>query len=144
MAYSMLFAPPGALLRWKLSGWNAPLGTTSTDSTGIYNWLPVGTLLANVVGSMLSITMIGWEYNINMVQLASSSSASSISNFWLIATIRAVKIGFCGCLTTVSTFIAEVHKFTTQQGQFDRGYKYIVLTLFFSATLSMIVFVILV
>jgi fluoride ion exporter CrcB/FEX len=140
MAYSMLFAPPGALLRWKLSGWNGNLGTLIPIPRLVrWKWLPVGTLAANVLGAMISITMIGWEYNIGA---AGSSGGFTSSGFWGIATIRAIKIGFSGCLSTVSTFVSEVHKLT--QIRQDRGYKYILITLVLSAVLSMILFVIIV
>eukprot|EP00751_Fragilariopsis_kerguelensis_P017622 CAMPEP_0170837686 /NCGR_PEP_ID=MMETSP0734-20130129/2889_1 /TAXON_ID=186038 /ORGANISM="Fragilariopsis kerguelensis, Strain L26-C5" /LENGTH=870 /DNA_ID=CAMNT_0011204869 /DNA_START=105 /DNA_END=2714 /DNA_ORIENTATION=+ len=110
MAYSMLFAPPGALLRWKLSGWNGTLGTRSVPIRRLvrWKWLPIGTLAANVIGAMGSITMIGLEYNLG----GSSGDGFTNNGFWEIATLRAIKIGFCGCLSTVSTFVSEVHKLT--------------------------------
>jgi fluoride ion exporter CrcB/FEX len=77
--------------------------------------------------------MIGWEYNLEM---------GFVSGFWGIATLRAIKIGFSGCLTTVSTLVAEVHTLT--QIRQDRGYKYIVITLFLSCMLASILFVIIV
>ena len=140
MAYSMLFAPPGALLRWKLSGWNGQLGSLIPIPRLVrWKWLPVGTLAANVLGAMISISMIGWEYNITA---AGSSGGFTSSSFWGIATIRAIKIGFSGCLSTVSTFVSEVHKLT--QIRQDRGYKYILITLVLSAVSAMILFIIIV
>ncbi|OEU15999.1 hypothetical protein FRACYDRAFT_240698 [Fragilariopsis cylindrus CCMP1102] len=141
MAYSMLFAPPGALLRWKLSGWNGQLGSPLIPIPRLvrWKWLPVGTLAANVLGAMISISMIGWEYNITA---AGSRSGFTSSSFWGIATIRAIKIGFSGCLSTVSTFVSEVHKLT--QIRQDRGYKYILITLVLSAVSAMILFIIIV
>ena len=141
MAYSMLFAPPGALLRWKLSGWNGQLGSSLIPIPRLvrWKWLPVGTLAANALGAMISISMIGWEYNIGA---AGSSGGFTSSSFWGIATIRAIKIGFSGCLSTVSTFVSEVHKLT--QIRQDRGYKYILITLVLSAVSAMILFIIIV
>lgn len=77
--------------------------------------------------------MIGWEYNLQI---------ANASGFWGIATLRAIKIGFSGCLTTVSTFITEVHKLT--QMRQDRGYKYVLITLTVSCAVAMILFVIIV
>jgi len=147
MAYSMLFAPPGALLRWKLSGWNGKLGTRYVPIRRLarWKWLPIGTLAANVIGAMVSISMIGLEYNLGVSNGSSSGSGGggfTNNGFWDIATLRAIKIGFCGCLSTVSTFVSEVHKLT--QIRQDRGYKYIVITLGLSAVTSMIIFVIIV
>jgi fluoride ion exporter CrcB/FEX len=127
MAYSMVYSTPGAILRWTLSGWNGKLNSFD------WKWFPIGTLAANVLGAMVSISMIGWEYNL---QVANSTG------FWGIATVRAIKIGFSGCLTTVSTFIAEVHKLTLMRQ--DRGYKYVVVTLSISCIVSVILFVIIV
>ena len=132
MAYSMLFAAPGALLRWKLSSWNGKLGDLVPRFQRMA-WLPIGTLAANVLGAMISICMIGWEFNLEM---------GGATNFWGIATVRAIKIGFSGCLSTVSTFVSEVHKLT--KIRIDRGYKYILITLVLSAVTSMILFVIVV
>jgi fluoride ion exporter CrcB/FEX len=127
MAYSMVYSTPGALLRWTLSGWNGKVDSLN------WKWLPVGTLAANVVGAMVSISMMAWEYNLQV---------ANATGFWGIATLRAIKIGFSGCLTTVSTFISEVHKLTlTRQ---DRGYKYIIITLVTSCVVSMILFVVIV
>lgn len=127
MAYSMVYATPGALLRWKLSGWNGKLDSFD------WKWLPVGTLAANILGAMVSISMIAWEYNLQM---------ADATGFWGIATLRAIKIGFSGCLTTVSTFITEVHKLTLMRQ--DRGYKYILITLILACAVSMILFVVIV
>ena len=125
----MLFATPGALLRWKLSSLNGKLGDFVPRLQRMA-WLPIGTLAANVLGAMVSICMIGWEYNLEM---------GGASGFWGIATVRAIKIGFSGCLSTVSTFVSEVHKLT--KIRLDRGYKNIFITLVLSAVTGMILFV---
>jgi len=127
MAYSMLYSTPGVLLRWKLSEWN---GQFKVDR---WKWLPIGTLTANILGAMVSITTIAWEYNLQM---------ADVGGFWGIATLRAIKIGFSGCLTTVSTFMSEIHKLT--QTRQDRGYKYILITLSISCLVSVILFVVIV
>jgi fluoride ion exporter CrcB/FEX len=127
MAYSMIFATPGALLRWTLSNWNG------TFQWRDWKWLPIGTLAANVLGAMVSISMIAWDYNL---QIAGNSG------YWGIATIQAIKIGFSGCLTTVSTFVSEVHKLTSMRQ--DRGYKYVVITFTLSCVFAMAIFVIVV
>ncbi len=47
MWYAALFAPIGALLRWKWSSYNGKL-------PGSLGWFPAGTFLANMVGSIVS------------------------------------------------------------------------------------------
>jgi fluoride ion exporter CrcB/FEX len=141
MAYSMLYATPGVLLRWYLSGWNGKLNSFH------WKWLPAGTLTANIVGAMVSISMIACEYNYvhannNNYNNNNNNMMATVGFSWGIATLRAIKIGFSGCLTTVSTFIAEVHKLT--QTRQDQGYKYILITLMASCLLAMSLFVIIV
>jgi fluoride ion exporter CrcB/FEX len=119
MVYSLLFAPFGAFLRWQLSSLNGSFALTSELA-----WIPAGTLAANVLGSMLSVTMTGLEFRNTAMQ-----------NFWVVGTLRAMRVGFCGCLTTVSTFVAEVHSFFDQQ-KHDRGYIYILITLTTCCTIA--------
>jgi fluoride ion exporter CrcB/FEX len=127
MVYVLFFSAPGALLRWKLSGLNGKLPVDR------WSWLPAGTLLANVLGACVSISMIAVEYQAEL---------SNYNGFWIIATVRAIKVGFSGCLTTVSTFVSEVHGMT--QLKQDRGYKYILITLATSSLLSMLLFCVIV
>ena len=130
MAYAMMFSTPGALLRWKLGAWyNGKLPIPN------WAWFPLGTLLANAIGSMVSMSMIGWEYNL---QLSNDASGG----FWAVATVRAIKIGFSGCLTTVSTFVSEIHTLSSlRQG---RGYKYAIITLVLCCCLAMVLYAIIV
>jgi fluoride ion exporter CrcB/FEX len=111
MAYSLLFAPSGALLRWKLSNWNGTLPYRD------WRWFPFGTFTANLIGSIVSISCIAIEYNLNSAQ---------INSFWGIGTIRAIKVGFAGCLTTVSTFVAESSGFMKNT---DHAYPYMLTTI---------------
>ena len=131
MIYGMLFAPTGALLRWHLSRWNGKCDFLSQD----WRWLPVGTLFANVFGSALSITMVALEYRIdtglNLMDIM-------ITDFWGVGTIRAIKVGFAGCLTTVSTFVAEVSGF--MHNHTDHGYPYILVTLVSSCVSSCLLY----
>ncbi|CAB9497165.1 expressed unknown protein [Seminavis robusta] len=112
MVYSLLFAPFGAFLRWQLSSLNGSFAISSDMA-----WIPAGTLAANILGSLVSVTMTGLEFR-----------NTEFQDFWVVGTLRAVRVGFAGCLTTVSTFVSEVHKFFDQQ-KHDRGYIYILVTL---------------
>jgi fluoride ion exporter CrcB/FEX len=129
MIYSMLLAPTGALLRWNLSGLNGGKCTLLPES---WRWLPAGTFTANIFGSLVSIISVALEY-----RLQNNSSASfDATNFWSIGTIRAVKVGFAGCLTTVSTFVAEVSGF--MQSRNNHAYPYIMTSLCTACLLSSI------
>lgn len=110
MWYASLWAPLGALLRWHLSKYNGKL-------PGYWSWFPAGTLAANLLGSIVSISMISAELKL-----------SGVEGFWVMGTLRAVKVGFSGCLTTVSTFVSEVTVHMKKPHQY-RGYKYILISL---------------
>jgi fluoride exporter len=129
MIYSMLIAPTGALLRWNLSGLNGGKCTLLPEA---WRWLPAGTFAANVIGSLVSITAIALEYRLQN----SSNISFDATNFWSIGTIRAMKVGFAGCLTTVLTFVAEVSGF--MQSRNNHAYPYILTSLCTSCLLSSI------
>jgi fluoride exporter len=129
MIYSMLIAPTGALLRWNLSGLNGGKCTLLPES---WRWLPAGTFAANMIGSLVSITAIALEYRLQN----NSNTSFDATSFWSIGTIRAMKVGFAGCLTTVSTFVAEVSGF--MQSRNNHAYPYIFVSLCSSCILGSI------
>lgn len=116
MLYCALFAPPGALLRMKISHWNGKWKR--------YSWFPLGTFAANFLACIISASMIGIEYRMNGDQ-----------DFWKSGTIRAVKIGFAGSLGTVSTFISELSDFLTSQSPI-RGYIYVLASVALCGSMS--------
>jgi fluoride ion exporter CrcB/FEX len=128
MIFAMLIAPTGALLRWYLSSMNGGNCTLLPES---WRWVPAGTFAANMIGSLVSITAIALEYRIE-------NNMYNDYNFWTIGSIRAIKVGFAGCLTTVSTFVAEVSAF--MKGRKNQAYPYILLSLCTSCILCSIVY----
>lgn len=126
MVYAMMFAPFGALLRWKLSVWNGNCKIRN------WEWLPLGTLTVNVLGSLISAVAVGGEYH------HLNGRFSKNEGFWLVGSIRAVKVGFAGSLTTVSTFASEVSGF--MQSGSDHAYPYIGVTLGISCVGASIVY----
>lgn len=111
MLYSALFAPAGTLLRWKMSTWNGKWTR--------FGWFPLGTFVANLIACIVSASMIAIEFRMNGAQ----------NSFWSLGSVRAIKIGFAGCLSTVSTFIHEFSTFLTSQKPI-RGYIYVLVTIF--------------
>ncbi len=107
MFLAAFVAPFGALLRWKFSNWNGKWTR--------YSWFPLGTFAANFIGSLISATMIGIEYKFN---------ANQILSFWMVGTTRAVKVGFAGSLSTVSSFIQEFASFLSSEYPVQ-GYMYV-------------------
>lgn len=90
-----LLGPLGALSRWKLANWN------SSRHPKIHKkhlpWLPWGTLLANLTGAVISIACEG-------VLDRHSYRWSD----WMNAFLFAIKVGFAGSLSTVSTLVKEI------------------------------------
>jgi fluoride ion exporter CrcB/FEX len=124
MVYAMLFAPAGAVLRWKLSAWN---GNFPYEG---WRWFPAGTFAVNIIGSIVCIIAVALEYKLESIY--------DVNTFWSIGTIRAIKVGFSGCLTTVSTFVAEISGF--MRTKTDHAYPYILTTLTTSCAISCLIF----
>lgn len=88
--FPVLLAPPGAMLRFFLAKLNV--------KPRFLDRFPVGTFIANMLGTaILSATYVGSRAN---------GQAAGISVLTCNA-LYALNEGFCGCLTTVSTFAVE-------------------------------------
>ncbi|KAK8685683.1 hypothetical protein V6N13_041681 [Hibiscus sabdariffa] len=84
-----LVAPLGVWIRWFL----ARLNGRGLGSSGVLRWFPFGTLIANVSAAGV---------------MAGLSTAEKLVNNMKFDTIAmGIQLGFLGCLSTVSTFIAE-------------------------------------
>ncbi|KAJ8645074.1 hypothetical protein MRB53_006822 [Persea americana] len=86
-----LLGPPGVWLRWFLAGYNG-LGF---GRSGSWKWFPFGTLAVNVLASTL---MAG-----------STTIMKAINTKRCDIIVNGFQFGFCGCLSTVSAFVAEVY-----------------------------------
>uniref|UniRef100_A0A7S4VXX3 Fluoride ion transporter CrcB n=1 Tax=Ditylum brightwellii TaxID=49249 RepID=A0A7S4VXX3_9STRA len=86
-----LLAPPGAILRWqlsKLNGYNV--------NNPKWEWVPFGTLAANLIASIISALSSAIELRFE---------DDDLLKIWM----GALRTGFAGSLSTVSTFAAETH-----------------------------------
>lgn len=86
----ILFGPFGCLLRWRLAVLNYSLPRP-------YHWLPLGTLCANLLACMLDFGMAALLAKRGAQLTAVQTSA-----------VTALVLGVGGCLSTVSTWVAEV------------------------------------
>jgi len=91
--FALLFAPCGTWLRFYLSDLNIRFTT-----------FPLGTFLANALGTAILATCVALQRTGNRTMLQCQ-------------VLQGFDDGFCGCLTTISTFIAEV-------GKLKRGQTY--------------------
>ncbi|KAF4461774.1 chromosome condensation [Fusarium albosuccineum] len=83
--FSLVFAPLGCLLRFYLS----------LHLNGKMATFPVGTFAANVLGTVL----LGMSWDLAHVPLGGVVGCQ---------VLQGIEDGFCGCLTTISTWVAEL------------------------------------
>jgi len=85
---ALLLGPLGCLCRWLLSRLNYQI-------EGKWKWFPLGTYMAN----MLATTI---DFCLQAVLIRVSPA------YWGTLVINSIELGFCGCMSTVSTLITEV------------------------------------
>ena len=90
--FAMIFAPIGSVIRWQCGKFNRNKFM-----------FPVGTLLVNVTGTLI----IGLFYLLPKLNDPSTFVCSII-----VGLIN----GFCGCLTTISTWVVEITGMTKKNG----------------------------
>ena len=99
---AVILAPFGAKLRWFLG--------RMFNNKAKWRYIPVGTFAANIIGSLLLAILL-------------SAYPNSTSDDIL---IEGITKGFCGCLTTVSSFIGELFMLVQKckQGIIDSSDKH--------------------
>jgi CrcB protein len=120
----VLFTPPGALLRWSLTS----RFNNFTIREG-WDWLPVGTLAANLLGSLISILLLAVEFRTN-----------SLASSWTMPVVAAIRVGTAGSLSTVSTFVKEIVDMTTRYPHQAKAYYYGLITIGTAMLLSLLVY----
>ncbi|KAI9310487.1 CrcB-like protein-domain-containing protein, partial [Dichotomocladium elegans] len=84
LALACVFGPAGALLRWHWASWNV-----------LSPRFPWGTWVANMVGTLVLAIL--------------SLLGSGVAMPWIACQVlQGLADGFCGCLTTISTFMASL------------------------------------
>jgi fluoride ion exporter CrcB/FEX len=119
-SFSVLFAQFGTLLRWTLSRYN---GSITAER---WKWLPIGTFAANMLACILSSGLAA----ANLIIPPSFPLAHVF--------ISALKSGFAGSLSTVSTFVVESAALLQSLPQHALGYYYSVGTIVSAALLGII------
>jgi CrcB protein len=85
--FALVFAPPGCLARYYISVLLNPIAPT----------FPLGTFTANIFGT----AVLGMAYDLQRVRFAGASVIGC-------QVLQGIQDGFCGCLTTVSTWVLEL------------------------------------
>lgn len=92
VTFALIFAPPGALLRFYVS----------KHLNGRIPAFPLGTFVVNILGTVIEGMCMDLQHSsVIMAKVAGSNAVSC-------AVLQGVMLGFCGCTTTVSTWVAEL------------------------------------
>ncbi|KAL6885727.1 CrcB-like domain-containing protein [Trichoderma evansii] len=87
VTFALVFAPVGCLARFYLSLY----------LNGRLSSFPLGTFLANVFGT----AVLGMSWDISHSNFVGSIAGCQV--------LQGIEDGFCGCLTTISTWVAELN-----------------------------------
>ncbi|KAF3961194.1 hypothetical protein CMV_014158 [Castanea mollissima] len=109
--------PPGVWIRWFL----ARLNGRGLGKAGLFKWVPFGTLAANVSAACIMAAL-------STVKKATCDIVAS-----------GIQLGFLGCLSTVSAFIAEFTAMRESKHPW-RAYAYALITVCISFGLGILVY----
>ncbi|EIE22217.1 hypothetical protein COCSUDRAFT_42582 [Coccomyxa subellipsoidea C-169] len=118
---AVLFGPFGCTLRWLLSKYNYKL-------PGHWKWLPAGTFAANMIACLVDYLVGGIGHRVGSL------------GYWATIVLYAIRTGFSGALSTVSTFVAEVHAQMMLIPEVLHGYTYSIGSLVTAALLGILVY----
>ena len=120
-ALSTLIAPTGSICRYYLSRLNGIIKVRQ------WEWVPLGTLLANLIACAVSALAVA---------LNVSDDRGELGHLWL----SAIKGGFAGSLSTVSTFAAEVVGLARSFPRYAWAYYYSIGSLLFACILGIVAY----
>lgn len=116
-----IVGPIGVWIRWFL----ARLNGRGLGKTGTLRWVPFGTLIANVSAACV------------MAALATVKKAVDTKTCNTVAS--GIQFGLLGCLSTVSTFMAEFNAMRESTSPW-RAYAYALITIFISFGLGILIY----
>jgi CrcB protein len=94
VTFALLLGPPGTMLRYALSKLNAKLRWQGR--------FPIGTFIANMLATAVLAGVYAGQRSPGKGGRTSSLTVTGCNALY------ALQQGFCGCLSTVSTFVVEV------------------------------------
>eukprot|EP00980_Cylindrotheca_fusiformis_P002813 scaffold672_cov126-Cylindrotheca_fusiformis.AAC.14 len=126
-----VLAPFGALIRWKLAKWNSPSNRSICTEKLI--WLPAGTLFVNLMGAVISIVCTG------ILDRDDYGEDQSLDS-WTTGILFAVKTGFAGNLSTVSTMVKEIVFLSIEHPGQMKSYLYVLITFVGAITAGLVIY----
>ncbi|KAL4181026.1 hypothetical protein AMTRI_Chr12g269090 [Amborella trichopoda] len=117
----LLFGPLDVWTRWFLTRFNG----RGFGPNQRLMWIPWGTLLANVVAAGI------------MVPLSALNIAKKTEHYQTV--IEVLQLGFLGCMSTVSTFVAEFYSLV-ESGHVWRAFGYSIFSIGLSFALGTLVY----
>lgn len=116
-----IVGPPGVWIRWFLARFNG----RGLGRSGLFKWVPFGTLMANVSAACI---------------MAALSTVKKAVNTQACDTVASgIQLGFLGCLSTVSTFIAEFNAMRESNHPW-RAYAYALITICVSFGMGTVIY----
>ncbi|XP_031252617.1 fluoride export protein 1 [Pistacia vera] len=116
-----IVGPLGVWIRWFL----ARLNGRGLGRTGYLKWVPFGTLIANVSAACIMAALATVKKAVN------NNTSNTVAN--------GIQFGFLGCLSTVSTFIAEFNAMRESKQPW-RAYAYALATVLISFALGILIY----
>ncbi|KAL2650051.1 hypothetical protein R1flu_018179 [Riccia fluitans] len=116
-----LVAPPGVWMRWYFARLNGQ-GIGPKHSV---RWLPIGTLLVNVSASSMEAGLATVE--------------AAVGNYDARLLVDGLQLGMLGCLSTVSTFVAEIQIMHQGKNRW-RAYVYPISTILISLVIGFLIY----
>ena len=89
--FPLLLSPPGAMIRFAFARLN--------PSPRFIDRFPIGTFIVNILATLIISGSVAAQYSVK------SSAQTSVLTC---AALYGIQQGFCGCLSTVSTFVVEL------------------------------------
>ncbi|PON59814.1 camphor resistance CrcB family protein [Parasponia andersonii] len=116
-----IVGPPGVWIRWFL----ARLNGRGLGKAGRLKWIPFGTVIANVSAACIMAALSTTRKEVN------TKTCDTITT--------GIQLGFLGCLSTVSTFIAEFNAMRESKYPW-RAYVYAMITICISFGLGTLIY----
>ncbi|KAI1925227.1 hypothetical protein LOZ12_002829 [Ophidiomyces ophidiicola] len=122
--FATVFAPLGCLLRYYVSLFlNARIPS-----------LPLGTFAVNIFGTMVLGMCYDLKHAIRLLAIPTPDSPFGVGRLTSCQVLNGVVDGFCGCTTTVSTWVVELYTL-----ELRHAYRYGILTIALALSLLVVI-----